>query len=575
MRPFVVLVLIAMGVAGTAAFSEAAPRKSTNNPRFDASVDRGLAFLKKAMTATPPHAGEEILAAYALFKCGEPPESPLVAKAIQSAVGRSSRTTYQPVGSYDHIYGAGVDAMFLADVSPETYKPNLQIIANYIQSVQRADGSWSDSPTGPGDVSMSQYGVLGLWAAQRAGCIVAPEAFDRAANFHMKNGNPDGGWGYRPGTTAGPGQGSSTHNMTMAAAGSVSVIRLVLHGGKGAAAPAPVEQEKKFGLLEKVDPLADLAAQGSAAAYADYRAQNSASSLDQRVDKALGWNDARFTPVSKVEHNLYFYYCVERAASINNLQTLGGRDWFTAYGEGLLSLQSEDGGFPTFSGPIVGTSFALLFYMRSTQQIIEGLYGKGLQRSTKGNPFGDKTKEPEPTALDQLLSSMENIDLSDPKLNTDVDLASELVRSVQSIEDPEVLVGQVDRLKGLVKHPSAEVRQPVYWALGRTGDFSLIPLILNGLRDPNVDVNVEAEMALRYIARKPAGFGLSANPKEGVENAPEAQQLQAVNQWRDKAFKAWSTWYFERRPFEERNGFDELEAKVPSAPSAPSAAGGR
>ena len=47
----------------------------------------------------------------------------------------------------------------------------------------------------------------------------------------------------------------------------------------------------------------------------------------------------------------------------------------------------------------------------------------------------------------------------------------------------------------------------------------MVPLLLKGLRDPNVDVNVEADQALRYIARKPGGVGVSNNPLAGAETA--------------------------------------------------------
>ncbi|MEZ6041059.1 MAG: hypothetical protein R3C20_11165 [Planctomycetaceae bacterium] len=542
--------------------------KSTNNPQFDAAVARALRWLQTAVAASEPHGGEHVLATYAMMKCGVPATDPLVLSGIQAAVDRSSRTTYQPVSPYDHIYGAGVDAMFLADIDADLYKPNLQVIANYIQSVQRSDGSWSDTPTNPGDVSMSQYGVLGLWAAQRAGCNVSPQVFDRAADFHLRKGNQDGGWGYRPGTNAGPGQGSSTHNMTMAGAGTLSVARFVLHGPKFET-DKPKEQEADlFGVMKKVDPMADSKKIGSA--FPDYKAANGAGTLDGRVERAFSWNMANLTAVSKVEHNMYFYYCIERAAALNELGNINGTDWYTFYGNGLLTLQSEDGSFKTHSGPVSGTSLALLFYMRSTGQILEKLVGGGLLRGDRGNPLGKKEKEKDPTALDHLLASIEKMDTESLKVDeSEFDLADEIVRSVTSIQDPEELVGQVDRLKKLVNHPKAEVRQPVIWALGRTGDFSLVPFILKGLRDPNVDVNVEAEFALRYIARKPSGFGLSSNPIAGAENASDSERLRVANIWRDKAYKAWSNWYFERRPFEDRDGFDELEAQIPVNPRNP------
>ncbi len=249
---------------------------------------------------------------------------------------------------------------------------------------------------------------------------------------------------------------------------------------------------------------------------------------------------------------------------------MAGKEWFTTYGDGLLTLQGADGSFNTHTGQVVGTAFALLYFMRSTRQIIDKQYGLGLQKANKGNPFGDKKSEPEPTSLDLLLASIEKIDFSDPKLDAEISMASDLVRSVRAIENPEELIGQTERLKGLLEHPAAEVRRPVYWALGRTGDFKLVPLMLKGLRDSNVDVNVEAEMALRYIARKPNGLGLSTNPFTDLSvDAAESDRLVAVSQWRNQAIRAWSAWYFERCSFEERGGLQELESLVPDGRSRP------
>ena len=165
------------------------PRQSTKVPRFDAAVDKALAYLHGAVEKEEQHAGHQILAAYAMLKCSVPKSDPFVAKAIAAAVGRSAGGQYQPMSPYDHIYGSGVDAMLLADLdAKDLYLPNLQAIANYVQLAQRADGSWSDGPQQPGDVSMSQYGVLALWACQRGGANISPAALDRAADFLMKRG---------------------------------------------------------------------------------------------------------------------------------------------------------------------------------------------------------------------------------------------------------------------------------------------------------------------------------------------------------------------------------------------------
>lgn len=394
---------------------------------------------------------------------------------------------------------------------------------------------------------------------------MSPEALDRAADFLMKRGNADGGWGYRPGTTRGPGAGASTHNMTMAGGGAVGICRLLLHGLRN-----PPKREKKDdellpGGLTKIDPLAD--AEKIGPAFKDYKPQHGASSLDGRVDRAFGWNLANFQPVSRVEHNLYYYYCLERAAAVGDLGEINGEDWFIVFGDGLLTLQAEDGSFNTYSGPVVGTCFALLYYMKSTDQILKKMYGLGMQQADRGNPFGEKKKK-EPTELDRLVADIANMKI--PELDeTSVEVADEIVRSVLSIDDPKKLIGQEDQLKSLMKHPNDKVRSAAVWALGRTGDFKLVPLMLDGIRDNSVDVNIEAIQALRFIARKPQGFGETLAPfaslgtDEQITKASPEERLRLATPWREKALKDWSNWYFKVRPFEERGGLDELQLAVP------------
>ena len=557
MRRFTVL-LLAVFASCHADAPAIAAAKPTGIPRFDAAVQRAAGFLRGAVVTSSGSPGETVFAGYALFKTGDPIESPAVAAAIKEATARSVGTQYQIESAYHHIYVAGVDAMLLSDVDPERYKGNLQSIANYIQSVQRADGSWSDSPMSAGDVSMSQYGVLGLWAAQRAGCTVSPEKVDLAADFLIKHGNPDGGWAYRPGTSQGPGAGQSTHNMTMAASGSLLVARLMLHGSKNSADKS--KSVPIFGVLEKIEQPEEAV---GGKAWPGYSAQHSAADLDGSSNRGLGWNEARFDPVSKAEHNMYFYYCIERAASIGDLKEIAGREWYTTYGDGMLTLQNEDGSFNTHTGKVVGTSFALLYLMRSTQQILDKQYGLGKQYADRGNPFGDKQVSREPTELDRLIEDISNLKGFDKLDETPIDVADEIVRSVTSIKDPEELVGQTDKLKSLMEHPNADVRKAACWALGRTSDFKLIPLMLDGIRDPDLDVNVEAVAALRYISRKPHGFGESLNPMEGLDKAPSEERLRVANEWRQKVLKQWSAWYFAARPYEDTNRLDELQVKVP------------
>jgi hypothetical protein len=547
-----------------AAFADG-PRQSTKVPRFDAAVERGVQYLIARDSEVRLDGNRQALISYALYKCAVPKTDPRVASGIAGALERSKGTVYQSPSAYEHIYGAGVDAMLLADVGEnkgEQYRANLQTICNYVQSVQRADGSWSDNATHPGDVSMSQYGVLALWACQRAGCTVNPQTVERAAQFFLNRGQADGGWAYRPGTSEGPGMGNSTHNMAMAGSGALGICRLMLHGSRPKAGATKKEKESVFAGTDVIQKEEEEELEPGVVppAFADFKPSIAASTMDARVDRGLDWNRRFFEPVSKAEHNMYYYYCLERAAAVGDIGNFNGQDWFVVYGDGLLTLQGQDGAFATWAGPEVGTALALLYYMRSTDQIIKNLYGKGAMRGDRGNVFGEKKNTKPPSELDQLLASMDNIDFKNLD-ESSIDIADEVVRSVQSIEDPKELVGQKENLKKLIRHPVADVRRSVYWALGRTGDFGLVPQMLEGLKDPNVDVNIEAEMALRFIARKPNGFGNSIDPLGGLDDkAPPEERLKNANEWRLKSFKQWSDWYFSIRPFEEKDGLDELEA---------------
>ena len=115
----------------------------------------------------------------------------------------------------------------------------------------------------------------------------------------------------------------------------------------------------------------------------------------------------------------------------------------------------------------------------------------------------------------------------------------------------------------MLKSPDAEQRSVAYWALGQTGDFNHVQLILPGLRDPNLSVNSNALVALRFISRKPSGYGLPLDPLSGLQpGASEEQKVDHANQWRTKAHKAWSGWYFQVRPYNERDGLDQLEQLI-------------
>ena len=542
------IVLIAGLLFVTAVRSSCAAPIDTGIARFDAAIRRAVSYLQSRDVV---RGQGQTLVAYAMLKAGAGRDSKHVSAGIATALQRAHSTGYS---GYNHIYLCGIDAMLLADSKEPGATDSIQSIVNYVQSAQKADGSWSDRQSEPGDVSMTQYGMLTLWAAQRVGCNVAGAAVDRAGAWLMQSGNSDGGWPYRPGTNQGPGRGSSTHNMTMAAAGSLSIARILLHGDREATKSMGEfgEPKKKYGVLERKIEEEDVE-ESTASNIENYKPKTSARALDQRVDRSFDWIDTRFTPVNRAEHRIYFYYALERAAVLNQRSD----DWYTQYGDGLLTLQEDDGRFNTHSGPEIGTAFAILFLMRSTEQIMES-YGRGRMRGARDlqallDPDSKNIRK-DIGPLDDLLNALEGQDFASLDISTD-----DLVEKIQYGSRDE-LIGQADKLKILMQHPDAHKRQIAFWALGRTADFHLIPLMLQGLKDPNIDVNVEAIQGLRNIARRPNGFGLTLNPLGHLpKDTDETTRVAEANKWRTKCSTTWIKWYRNVRPYEERDDLDELD----------------
>ncbi|MFN8706827.1 MAG: hypothetical protein ACK50J_09120 [Planctomyces sp.] len=552
---FVTMLTIAV-VHQDFAVSVSAGARSTGVPQFDEAVAAGVKFLKASAGRAEP--SRKALAAYALFKAGEPLSSPIVAEGIEIAASSVSSGGFRPRVEYDHIYESGLFAMFLADVDPVRYQPVLQKIAEYVESAQRDDGSWSVGLQRDWDISMCQYALLALWAAQRAGCEVSPETLDRSAAMHRAYQQGDGGWTYNPAVRGPSGKAESTRNMTLAAVSSLGIAETLFYGPPKPKKEKPV---KKFGVLEEDTSLV-VATEEKPAAFPTFKPTMSRGDLRKLILAGITYEQKNYNAVNRHDKfPLYFYYTAERALSIAGIREISGNDWYQAYGEGLLVLQGESGSWKEtwLDDQISGTSFAILFFMRSTQQILDKLYGPALQRGNRGNPFGDKPVAAETKSLDMLLSAIDNVDLNNSELNEAPDLADDIVRSVTSIRDPKELIGQKERLKALVNHPEPDVRRPVYWALGKTGELSLVPTILKGLRDSSVDVNVEAEQALRFIARRPAGFGYPVNPLDGAETADERTKTQKVRAWRDKAVKSWLDWYLSVQSFEDQQTVNQVE----------------
>jgi hypothetical protein len=204
---------------------------------------------------------------------------------------------------------------------------------------------------GFGDNSNTQFGVLGLWAAGRAGVDVRDAMADVDRRFRG-TASPQGGWGYNAPHGESP---------AMTCAG---VMALVLAKGHATLADAQManqrDKSKKSPDTKKLvmdsDPVIDRGLQ-RAAAYA------------QLVD---GFGD------------YYFLWSVERLGVALGGNHIGAVAWYDRGAPAVVRAQSINGSWQGRWGTLADTSFALLFLRRSN--LTEGLpqlVGRGT--SQEGN----------------------------------------------------------------------------------------------------------------------------------------------------------------------------------------------
>ena len=172
------------------------------------------------------------------------------------------------------------------------------------------------------DNSVTQYGVLGIWAAARAG-IVPDDSFWKKMSTHFRSvQNSDGGWGYQ--------RGSSSANMATAGLATMFLVFDMYHGRSFYSAENP----RTFST-------------GDAAA--------TIKSIQRGMDW-LGKNGAGYG-------DGYYLYGIERTGVASGRKYIGGHDWFKEGVMQVLQRQASNGSIPMsgHGGTVGQTCFSALF----------------------------------------------------------------------------------------------------------------------------------------------------------------------------------------------------------------------
>jgi hypothetical protein len=554
--------------------------RAADEAAIEQAIGRGKAYLlsqNKSMAVGS-------LACYSLIKAGVDKQHPDVQKVVAEILGKCRTDGYIPTGQ--HNYEAGVDAMLLEAVDRELYRPQLEKIAQFLIQRQRPHGGWYyptefGANTDFGDTSISQYAILGLWAAERAEIEVPVETWERAAKWLLLTQRREGGFGYHPTDPAKNGGNSGNDvlgTMTVAGTGSLLVIRHVLFHDNFV--PEPTDDRtstsststRRFGVLDR--PPDDKEKEKEKKSKPKGKTTMSASTFERPIKDGTRWIGDRYGDASSQgAYANYYFYGVERVAAVLGVEKIGKHDWYNEGADFLLARQANDGSWNDSCGPVAATSLTILFLSKATAGTINrpaprkrpALVGGGLLVGGRGLPDNldaVKVKEGEVSRrkvhgpIDGLLAELEK------SSGAKVEEAQDAVVEAVQLDDPTALIGQVDRLKRLSSDKRVEVRRTAMWALGRTGNVSVAPYLIRGLADPDESVMREASLGLCILSRRPSGCGLPTDPAEGLaDNAAAEVRLAHLDKWQKDCSKAWTDWYMKIRPYDERDDRTGLKRK--------------
>ena len=315
----------ASSIQGNSAKGEAAQWGKTQIA-INQAIDKGVAYLLSQQELDGSWSDQQAryttggtaLVAYALLKSGVPKEHQAVRRALAYLAARPPRYTYE----------AGTQLMAFVAADPKRWKDHAAGILDELLDWQIGDWGYPGGHGNPSaahkDLSNTQYGALGLWAAVKLGLEVPPPAWERLAERVMLYQTSDGGFGYTPG-------GGATGSMSAAG---VTVLSLCL---------PQLSKRKAFQHDVEV-------------------AQRS----------GLGWLDRNFSPTTNLGHGNnawfhYYMYGIERVGAFAEVEIFNGQNWYREGARQLLKQQRGNGSWgDPWGREHSTTSYCLLFLNRAS-----------------------------------------------------------------------------------------------------------------------------------------------------------------------------------------------------------------
>ncbi len=387
------------------------------------------------------------------------------------------------------------------------------------------NGAWDYSNRSAGDVSITQYALLGLWEAENAGVPVSAKVWDHAARWYLSVQSSQGSWNYHRDEAAWP----ETVAMTGAGVGSLMLCQHQL------------ARHRKG--QEQINPLMTPIIVDGVPAELRYKVETATDSVNRGIRAGIRWMGENFqTSNAEIVGQSMFYclYGVERVIALAEKMPVPA-NWYERGIAYVLANQKASGAWDAVQHKeIPNTCWAILFAVKATRDRLNPVEIRRLGGAVfKGSRYlpehlddvdvvnGELVVRPMGGAVEGMLAALE-----DPKGEHAESALAGLVARYES-EGPKALRPHKERFRKLLNDRDQGLRKVALWALGRTGDVDVAPLLIKALLDPDDDVMNEARVSLQVLSRKLEGFG--PEPRSSLEE-------------RRASARKWQQWFESVRP---------------------------
>lgn len=325
------LLAAAPAVAQVAPPSPAAPAPEVTSKQVSDAIQRGVAIIRRNINlaaADERSQGMLALLVLAQLNAGVSLDDPNLRDALDAVAIIPNSFTYT-VGLKVQVLAA---ARMISE-DPKLYEASFNAAAKWLCDAQQQNGMWSYGMIGGCDNSNTQFALLGLHEAAKAGYKVPKEVWTRSKD-HFVSEQIEGGWGYRKGEKV-------TGSMTTAGLASLYICGQRLNVGGPRAFANGVYPD--CGKYQQYAPIA----------------------------AGLKWMTRNFDVASNPNNGRtwlhYYLYGLERVGMLSGAASFGQHDW---YREGAAFLISTQGGAGSWANGQDSTAFSVLFLAKGNRPVI-------------------------------------------------------------------------------------------------------------------------------------------------------------------------------------------------------------